>query len=100
MDVHMTHRPPPSPPQMKAVMEGKLGDEQIREKAGEAEVKAVFAARNGKKAAGCLVVAGHLVAPAFIEVLRKKKIVFSGQVCRRCFWTWTYPSAMDGEWVG
>eukprot|EP00669_Euglena_mutabilis_P010016 TRINITY_DN4809_c0_g1_i1.p1 TRINITY_DN4809_c0_g1~~TRINITY_DN4809_c0_g1_i1.p1 ORF type:complete len:554 (-),score=209.23 TRINITY_DN4809_c0_g1_i1:179-1840(-) len=66
--------------QMKALMEGRLGEEQVRELVGEADVRAVFAARDGKKAAGCLVTSGRLVAPAIVEVLRKKKIVFSGQL--------------------
>lgn len=65
--------------EMRAAMEGRIRAVDERIPIGEAEVKAVFGV-GPNKVAGCLVSDGRLEKGAFIQVKRKKRVVFEGEI--------------------
>lgn len=65
--------------EIEGAMEGLLDPEEVEENLGVAEVRAVFSVGRGA-VAGCYVQSGKLVRNRFIRVLRKKEVIYQGNL--------------------
>lgn len=65
---------------VRAAMSGQLGPEYEENVLGRAEIKDVFSAGKTGKAAGCIVVDGHIRNDLKARILRDDVIVYTGQI--------------------
>lgn len=66
--------------EVRAAMSGQLGPEYAENIIGRAEIKDVFSAGKTGKAAGCIVVDGHIRNDLKARILRDDVIIYTGQI--------------------